>query len=116
MTVNRDLNLGTVVTLAIFLGVQSGTAIWWASKITTQLGLLASTTQEIQGDVDDRNTEVSAEQLRQWDRINSVETTLSRVDILNGVVQDQLKILRAEAKINNDLLREVLVRLGPINE
>jgi hypothetical protein len=114
MTVTKDLNLGTVVTVCIFLVVQTGAAIWWAAQTTAQLNTFVVTAADIQTDATARAIYVDNGQLRQWERISALETTLSRVDTLNTVVQQQLSVLETEVKTNNDLLRELLVEVGAL--
>lgn len=115
MTVTRDFNLGTVVTVCIFLLLQTGAAIWWASQTTAHLTMLTTVSATIRADTNQRTAYVDAEQLRQWSRITSAEQTLSRVDTLNEVVQDQLQVLRAEVQTNNELLRELLSEVGALS-
>jgi len=104
MGVNRDINLGTVVPIALFLVVQSATGIWWASYINAELRTIVQ-------DVENQ----AAEDLRQWDRINSTEDIVQQAIALEQAtataitaVQNDITVLRDDIRINSSLLRELI--------
>ena len=122
MTTTKDINLGTLLPLIIFLSVQTGGAIWWASNISTNQDNLSKQIAVLDARLEEAVADSDAEQLRQWSRINSNEDNLTRaiardesfiaqIETLRGTIAD----MRSDLRANNDLLREVLVRLGPEN-
>ncbi|MDJ0827909.1 MAG: hypothetical protein QNJ16_20680 [Rhodobacter sp.] len=109
MSVNRDLNLGTVVTVALFLVVQTGGAVWWASQMSAKL---TSIGEDVSAQAE--------EDLRQWTRINGNEDSIAQVIALEAAIEAQLTAfensiddLRIDLRSNNNLLRELLRGRGP---
>lgn len=107
--VSKDVNLGTLIPIALFLIVQAGGGIWWASSIHSTVNQISAAQASNLADTNTTN-------LRQWDRINFVDGAINGVladqranaAILQRVEQD-IGGMRADLKATNDLLREMIL-------
>jgi hypothetical protein len=113
--VSKDINLGTVIPIILFLLIQTGTGIWWASAVQTdvlqlRVSVLANTSR-----IDSERMDADAENLRQWGRISGVEDAVrqasastqvisTKVDAINTSISE----LRGELRDSNKLILELL--------
>lgn len=123
MTTTRDINLGTVIPIALFLIVQTGGGIWWAATTTAQMGALAEGVKTSQADaskrMDDLELGRSEDRRRIFDRLVGVERTVTDVmtqetatrALLSGL-EAQIEAMREDVKTNNALLRDLLLNLS----
>lgn len=123
MTVTRDVNLGTLMPVIMFLLVQTLGGVWWAATLTRdmssvkeQVALNNSALKERIDEVDAARTE---DRRRIYDRIVGVEQVTSQImasDLANRTLLEGLKddvtVLRADLQQNNTLIRDLLVRLS----
>ena len=104
MTVKNDLNLGTLLPLAIFLLGQSIVAVWGAATIYTNL-------QQLTSRVELFRLEQAEVERRQWDRISLSEQQLTTAmasgqtfeRLLESVLRE-LSDVRTELRRTNDRL------------
>ena len=109
MSVTRDVNLGTVVPIALFLLVQSIGGVWWAASVNASV-------EQMQGAIASGAEDLKAEQLRQWTRINALElasqqsvTAFQTLGVSLAGVKESLNELRYDLRQNNDLLRQAII-------
>lgn len=96
------------VTLIFALLMQTAAAIWWAGGVNNRVESLEKKLTSI-------DTGLEQENLRQWARIDSVESLASRVETQSRVstailerLENQVTDLRDGIKETNRLLRESL--------
>lgn len=113
MSITKDVNLGTIVPIIMFLIVQTGGGIWWASSVHSAVNTLSETVEKMQSNIDDEN-------LRQWARINSLEvatqtamTEIAATNVALNSIKENIQELRYDMRQNNDLIREMLANRGP---
>lgn len=106
------LSKSVPITLIFVIFVQSATAIWWASSITSKVDSIII--KQAQTDRD-----LAAENLRQWSRINDGEREIDLVQRDNAVIQgvldrmgNDIKGIEGEVKELNSLLREYFRNRG----
>lgn len=88
MSVTRDINLGTVVPIILWLFGMTTGAIWWAADQSAEM------------------EEIRAWQVRQDARIESLETTQDTIVAGNARIEAIVSIIRTELKRTNDTLLE----------
>jgi hypothetical protein len=115
VTVSKDINLGTLVPIILFLLIQTGTGIWWASAVQTdvlqlRVSVLANTSR-----IDSERMDSDAENLRQWDRISGVEAATRQASATAEVIATKvdnittsITELRGELRDSNKLILELL--------
>lgn len=104
------LSKSVPITLILAIFIQTAGAIWWASAISAKVGSLEET-------VVSQNLGFAQENLRQWDRINKVETLVEQTvangrvtEALLGKLEAQVEDLRDEVRETNKILRELYER------
>lgn len=93
MHVTKDLNLGTIVTIALFLIAQSTAAVWWAATISAKVEATAITV-----------IATRAWQTTQDDRLGRLEANDVAVRTQMSAVQALLEDMRQDIRTNNNLL------------
>lgn len=100
--------MGTLFPIIMFLVVQTGGAIWWASSIHSQVSQIA-------GEFDKFDADHDAENLRQWSRINAAEGNIQAIVANERATAAEIKSLnealselRFDIRENNNLIREWL--------
>jgi hypothetical protein len=115
VTVSKDINLGTLVPIILFLLLQTGTGIWWASAVQANMvqlrvAVLANTTL-----IDRERIDGDAENLRQSARITEVEGEVMKASANTQVISTKVDAittsiseLRSELSDSNKLILELL--------
>ena len=110
MSVKRDINLGTLIPIALFLIVQTGGGIWWASSIHSTVTQVTASHAKHVSDADSEN-------LRQWARISAVETALTAVSstaettaALLARIEADVDAVSEDIKETNNLIRDLLLK------
>lgn len=115
VTVSKDINLGTLVPIILFLLLQTGTGIWWASAVQSDMiqlrvAVLANTTL-----IDRERIDGDAESLRQGARITEVEGEVMKASATTQVISTKVDAittsiseLRSELSDSNKLILELL--------
>jgi len=88
--ITKDLNVGTVITVGIFLTTQTITGVWWAATISADLGAMRSW------------------QIRQDERLVNVETEITGSTRQNAAIMALLDVLKERV---NDNKQEILLEL-----
>lgn len=134
MSMTKDVNLGTLLPLALFLTVQTMGGIWWAATITAGLDqvnayvvesrvefrtAIAKEEKERIDDLAEETADRIDDRRRIYDRLVTVEKTSSEMiaeaqataAIIQGM-SSQIEALREDVRTNNELLRNLLVTMG----
>jgi hypothetical protein len=99
LSVKKDFDLGTIVTVSVLLATNFGVVLWWASEMNTKLDTIiveaerAATAQE-------------AEDFRQWARINTLESQLSSVLVIERTLSLQMDNLSVDIDATQTQLRD----------
>lgn len=112
MRVNGDANLGTIIPLVLFLTAQTVGAVWWAGTMTTAV-------EDLRIELTEFTVDQQAEQLRQWDRINSVEQTSAQaaasVKALEKLLLEMdkdISLIQGDIREVNRYLKDILTQIG----
>ena len=90
MSVTKDVNLGTLVPIILWLFGMTTGAIWWAANQSAEM------------------TEIRSWQVRQDARIERLEETQEAIVAGNARIEAIVQIIRQELKSTNDtLLQEI---------
>jgi len=123
MTTTRDVNLGTLIPIGLFLVAQTLGAVWWAATMTSRFDSLerafTSGQSAVEADLEEETASRIEDRRRIYDRLVDAEQAVASITaesratraILDGV-DKQLAELRTDIRTNNDLLRNVLVGLN----
>jgi septal ring factor EnvC (AmiA/AmiB activator) len=107
MSITKDLNLGTVIPIFLFLLLQTGGLIWMLSEFRSDIT-----------DLQDANMQQVAEQLRQWARINENEDDIALLTSGIREINAELRSLRRDVTTTNQNIQELnsLIRQALLNE
>lgn len=124
--ITKDMNMGTLVPVFLFLTVQTMGGIWWAATLTSQFEVLTKTVAENQEVLTERIEKVDTERIedrrRIYDRLVNTEKVIGEItanerasQVLLAGVKEDVQALRDELGANNALIRQLLataVRAG----
>ena len=117
--VKRDINLGTLIPVVLFLTVQTLGAVWWAATMTAQFDALQ---EYVRAETDNTTERIN---LIDQNRITDRQRILDRLVRVEGIatelaaseratseiveaIKDDINALREDLRDNNSLLRELL--------
>lgn len=125
MTVTRDVNLGTLMPVIMFLVIQTLGGVWWAATLTRDMSSvkeqISLTTAALKHRVEEVDAARNEDRRRIYDRIVGVEQVTAQImasdqanrTLLEGLKDDVME-LRADLKQSNALLRDLLIQLGGV--
>lgn len=88
--VTKDFNLGTIVTIVLFLIAQTSAGIWWAATMSADVGA------------------TRAWQIRQDDRLLELEVLTDDINRNQARIETLLQVLREEQKETSELILDEL--------
>ena len=104
--------LGAVVTVIIFLLIQTGTVIWWAGDISAKVGNFGAALEGITQTATATKTNADMRMSRTSDRVRSLEIRVGTISSTSSGVQGELKgVKEALGALREDFrsLRDVLL-------
>ena len=105
---NWHMSKSVPVTLILAILIQTATAVWWASSINEKVGRVELDIVATQTLQQTNTRELQAENLRQWERINSAEDTIDEVSATVRTTVAILQRVEEQVKESNELLKELL--------
>lgn len=119
MVISRDMNLGTLVPLILFLAGQTLGAVWWAATISAQFDALSDSVAQRETSINQRINLIDQNRIsdrqRIFDRLVQVEKIATELaaseratsEIVEAIKED-IAALREDLRDNNNLLRDLL--------
>ena len=119
MSVTRDINLGSLVPIGLFLFAQTAGAIWWAATISAQFEALQAFVVQDRAGLETRVNNVDQNRItdrqRLFDRLVQVERLTTELSAseratteIVGAIKEDIGALREDLRENNSLLRDLL--------
>ena len=112
MNARTQQNWGPIISVGLFLLIQTTGGVWWAASVNTNVNSMGAFIKQ-------REVDGKEENLRQWARINALEEA-TQIALSNdntwaasiSSVKDTMQDLRIDVRQINALLREILQK-GP---